>query len=54
MPQQSGEEIEDQRLHRELATGQAKAASFLAQLEIAEAIGSHRQRPFLHPIGVRS
>ncbi|WP_245464821.1 MULTISPECIES: hypothetical protein [unclassified Mesorhizobium] len=44
MPQQHGEEIEDQGLHLDLASGAAKGAGVFVELEVAEAMNSHRQQ----------
>jgi hypothetical protein len=43
MPQEKGEEIEDQRLHLDLVPGEAEAARVLVQLELTETIDRHGQ-----------
>jgi hypothetical protein len=54
MPQEKGEEIEDQGLHLDLAPGETEAARVLVQLELTETIDRHGQRLRAAALGKRS
>jgi hypothetical protein len=54
MPQEKGEEIEDQRLHLDLVPGETEAARVFVQLELTETIDRHGQRLLAAALSKRS